>query len=106
MTEPSTSGASDERRDRRLRIVAVVLGAFVLLYSVVVAQQILAAVALLVWVFVVYLAWRFVRAHERIAAAAETMATAGRRGPAEATETGTAAGTPPVDDEATDSAEE
>jgi hypothetical protein len=112
MTEPSTARASDERRDRRLRIVAVVLGAFVLLYSVVVAQQILAAVALLVWVFGIYLAWRFVRAHERLADAAETMATAGRREPTEATgretetRSGTTAGTPPTDDEPTDSAEE
>ena len=72
MSAPST--ASDERRERRLRIGAVVIGLLLLLYSVVVAQQILAAVALLLWVFVVYLAWRFVRAHERLASAAERLA--------------------------------
>lgn len=72
MSEPSTDRTVPQ--DRRLQVVAVVLGVVVLLYSVLVAQQILAAVALLLWVFVVYLAWRFVRAHERLAGAAERLA--------------------------------
>jgi heme O synthase-like polyprenyltransferase len=72
MSEPSTD--RNAPRDRRLQVVAVVLGVAVLLYSVLVVQQILAAVALLLWVFVVYLAWRFVRAHERLAGAAERIA--------------------------------
>jgi heme O synthase-like polyprenyltransferase len=74
MSAPSTASDEDESRERLLRVGAVVFGLLLVLYSVVVAQQILAAVALLLWVFVVYLAWRFVRAHERLADAAERLA--------------------------------
>jgi uncharacterized membrane protein len=74
MSEPATD--PDDRTERRLKFAAVVVGAFVLLYGVVVAQQILAAIVLLVWLVVVYLLWRFVRAHERLADAATRVADA------------------------------
>jgi hypothetical protein len=112
MPEPSTLTSPDGKRERRIRLVAVVAGVLALLYGVLIAGQILAPIALLLWAFLVYLAWRFVRAHERIAAAAETMATAGRRESTEPKaartepETATTTETTPVDDEATDSAEE
>ena len=48
----------------------------VLLYSVLIAGQILAPIALFAWVFVIYLLWRFVRAHERLADAATRVADA------------------------------
>lgn len=51
--------------------VAVLLA---LLYSVFIQQELLLVVWLLAVGFLVYLVWRFVRAHERIAAAAERVA--------------------------------
>ncbi|WP_318568028.1 hypothetical protein [Salinigranum marinum] len=105
MSEPSTD--PDDRTERRLKLAVVVVGAFVLLYGVVVTQQILAAIVLLVWLFVVYLVWRFVRAHERLADAATRVADAetadalSTRGEREETVT---AGDPT--DESVDSAEE
>jgi hypothetical protein len=95
MSELSTADGS---RERLLRVGAVVLGLLLLLYSVVVAQQILAAVALLLWVFVVYLAWRFVRAHERLADAAERLATG--RDEVVGADTGTDAGSRADDESA------
>ncbi|WP_372912547.1 hypothetical protein [Salinigranum sp.] len=79
MFEPSTGrdDEHDEERDR-LPLAAIVAGGIVvLLYSVLVAGQILAPIALFAWVFVVYLLWRFVRAHERLADAAERLAADG-----------------------------
>lgn len=43
----------------------------VLAYSVLIAQQLLLGVMAAVWLPVLYLLWRFIRAHERIAAALE-----------------------------------
>jgi hypothetical protein len=79
MSEPSTGrdDEHDEERDRLLLAATVVGGIVVLLYSVLVAGQILAPIALFAWVFVVYLLWRFVRAHERLADAAEQLAKDG-----------------------------
>lgn len=51
--------------------VAVILA---LLYSVFIQQELLLVVWLLALGFLVYLLWRFVRAHERLAAAAERFA--------------------------------
>ena len=63
------------RPGRSLAIaVAVVL---VLLYAVLIQQELLLVVWLLVTGFLVYLLWRFVRAHERIAGAAERLADDG-----------------------------
>jgi hypothetical protein len=80
MSEPSTGREDehDEERDRLLLAATVAGGVVVLLYSVLVAGQILAPIALFAWVFVVYLLWRFVRAHERLADAAERLAAGGR----------------------------
>jgi hypothetical protein len=74
MSGPSTPDA-DNDRDRLLLAATVAGGIVVLLYSVLIAGQILAPIALFAWVFVIYLLWRFVRAHERLAAAAETIAS-------------------------------
>ncbi|WP_201741540.1 hypothetical protein [Salinigranum halophilum] len=62
-------------RDSLLMTVAAVVLLVVFLYSVLVVQQLLAVVALSLWGFVVYLAWRFVRAHERLAEAADRLAS-------------------------------
>jgi hypothetical protein len=79
MSEPSTGrDDEDDERDRLLLAATVAGGIVVLLYSVLVAGQILAPIALFAWVFVVYLLWRFVRAHERLADAAERLAADGR----------------------------
>ncbi|MDZ7702339.1 MAG: hypothetical protein U5J98_09910 [Halobacteriales archaeon] len=52
-------------------VVAVVLA---LLYGVFIQQALLLVVWLLVAAFLVYLFWRLVRAHERLAAAADRLA--------------------------------
>lgn len=57
---------------RSLAVAVAVLA--LLLYSVFISQQLLVVVWLLVVGFLVYLFWRFVRAHERIASAAERLA--------------------------------
>jgi membrane protein implicated in regulation of membrane protease activity len=60
-----------------LRLVAVVLAAVVvLLYSFLIVQQLQLGIIVIVWGFLAYLAWRFVRAFERIAAAQEKRAAA------------------------------
>lgn len=59
-------------RGRLLALAAVVL--LVVFYGVFVQQQLLVVIWLLVSGFLVYLVWRFVRAHERIAGAAERLA--------------------------------
>jgi threonine/homoserine/homoserine lactone efflux protein len=60
---------------RSLAVAVAVLA--VLLYSVFISQQLLVVVWLLAVGFLVYLLWRFVRAHERIASAAERLADGG-----------------------------
>ncbi|WP_216824755.1 hypothetical protein [Salinigranum rubrum] len=72
MSTPSTVFGVD--RDSLLMVVASVALLVVFLYSVLVVQQVLALVATLLWLFGVYLVWRFVRAHERLAEAAERIA--------------------------------
>jgi uncharacterized membrane protein len=72
MSEPSTTLGDD--RERRLRLAAVVVSVLALLYGVLIAGQILAPIALVALLFVVYLLWRFVRAHERLAGAVERIA--------------------------------
>lgn len=64
-----------ERPGRSLAIAVAVL--VLLLYAVLIQQELLLVVWLLAVGFLVYLVWRFVRAHERIAAAAERLADAG-----------------------------
>ena len=49
-----------------------VVAILTLLYSVLIAQQLLAWFGIVIPLLLVYLFWRFVRAHERIADALET----------------------------------
>ncbi len=72
MSTPSTVFGVD--RDSLLMVVAALALLVVFLYSVLVVQQVLALVATLLWLFGVYLVWRFVRAHERLADAADRLA--------------------------------
>lgn len=51
--------------------VLAVAAVIILAYSVLVAQQLLLGASVAVWLLVLYLLWRFIRAHERIAAALE-----------------------------------
>lgn len=57
---------------RSLAVAVAVL--VVLLYAVLIQQELLLVVWLLLTGFLVYLFWRFVRAHERIAGAVERLA--------------------------------
>ncbi len=60
------------RPNERYVVLAIVAVAVVtLLYSLLVAQQILAWFGIVIPLVVLYLLWRFVRAHERIAATLE-----------------------------------
>lgn len=52
-------------------VVIALLGVLVLLYGVLVMQRVLYAVSLVLPLLLLYLVWRFVRAHERIADALE-----------------------------------
>jgi hypothetical protein len=56
---------------RSLRIGAVVFAVLLLIYSVLIAGQLLLWVGLITPFVFLYFVWRFVRAHERIAAAQE-----------------------------------
>ena len=56
---------------RTLRIAVAILAVLSLLYSLLIAGQILLWVTLIAPFVFLYLLWRFVRAHERIAAAQE-----------------------------------
>jgi Flp pilus assembly protein TadB len=62
-----SSGSSE----RNVVIAIVVVALVTLVYSVVIAQQILAWFAIAIPLVLLYLFWRFVRAHERIADALE-----------------------------------
>jgi len=59
--------SSTDQRTRTARIVVVVLAVLTLLYSLLVARAPLAWFGTATTLFVLYLLWRFVRAHERIA---------------------------------------
>jgi Flp pilus assembly protein TadB len=60
--------------ERTLFRVAVAVAVLLLVYSVVVAQQLLLWVGIVTPLVLLYLFWRFVRAHERVAAAQERRA--------------------------------
>ncbi len=62
---------SDSPRERNVLLAIVAVAAITLVYSVLVAQQVLAWFAIAIPLVLLYLFWRFVRAHERIAAALE-----------------------------------
>lgn len=62
---------SREKTNRYGLVAIAVLAALVLLYSVLVMQRALYAVSFVLPLFLLYLVWRFVRAHERIADALE-----------------------------------
>lgn len=62
---------SDSPRERNVLLAIVGVAAIALVYSVLVAQQILAWFAIAIPLVLLYLFWRFVRAHERVAAALE-----------------------------------
>jgi uncharacterized membrane protein len=57
--------------NERLLVSLAVAGIVILAYSVLVAQQLLLGASVVVWLLGLYLLWRFIRAHERIAAALE-----------------------------------
>jgi len=62
---------SDSPRERNVLLGIVAVAAVTLVYSVLVAQQVLAWFGIAIPLVLLYLFWRFVRAHERIAAALE-----------------------------------
>ncbi|MEF8808570.1 hypothetical protein [Natronomonas sp.] len=57
--------------DEQLLVGLAIAGIVILAYSVLVAQQLLLGASVVVWLLGLYLLWRFIRAHERIAAALE-----------------------------------
>lgn len=59
------------RRERRILLGIGVIAVLTLLYSLLIAQQILAWFGIVIPLLLLYLVWRFVRAHERIADALE-----------------------------------
>jgi hypothetical protein len=65
---------SDPTADRRLLAAGVVVALLALAYSVVIAGQVALWFAVVPPVVFLYLLWRFVRAHERIATALEAAA--------------------------------
>jgi threonine/homoserine/homoserine lactone efflux protein len=62
---------SDGPGERNVVVAIVVVALVTLVYSVVIAQQILAWFGIAIPLVLLYLIWRFVRAHERIADALE-----------------------------------
>lgn len=62
---------SDSPRDRQVVLAIVAVALVTLLYSLLIAQQILAWFGIAIPLVFLYLLWRFVRAHERIADAME-----------------------------------
>lgn len=65
------SSSSSAGPNRTVLAVIAVIAVLLLLYSILIANQILVGIIVLVLLFVPYLAYRFVRAHERIADALE-----------------------------------
>jgi len=62
---------SDGPSERNVLLAVAAVAVVTLLYSVVVAQQILAWFAIALPLVLLYLFWRLVRAHERVADALE-----------------------------------
>jgi Flp pilus assembly protein TadB len=62
---------SDGPGERNVVLAIVVVAVITLVYSVVIAGQILAWFGIAIPLVLLYLVWRFVRAHERIADALE-----------------------------------
>jgi threonine/homoserine/homoserine lactone efflux protein len=62
---------SDGSGERNVVLAIVVVALVTLVYSVVIVQQILAWFGIAIPLVLLYLIWRFVRAHERIADALE-----------------------------------
>jgi Zn-dependent protease with chaperone function len=62
---------SDSPRERQVLLGIVAVALVTLLYSVLIAQQILAWFGIAIPLVFLYLLWRFVRAHERVADALE-----------------------------------
>ncbi|MFT4882875.1 MAG: putative membrane protein [Natronomonas sp.] len=60
-----------ESDQKQVLVALAVAGIVILAYSVLVAQQLLFGASVIVWLLGLYLLWRFIRAHERIAAALE-----------------------------------
>ena len=60
-----------ETRDEQVLVAIGVLSLGLILYSVLIPQRLLASVAVVILLVVLYLLWRFVRAVERIADAVE-----------------------------------
>jgi membrane protein implicated in regulation of membrane protease activity len=73
------SGWSPPSVPRNWLLVAAVLYAFVLAYSLLIAQQVLLAVFLGLFVASIYLFWRVLRAFEAIADAQQRRAAAAER---------------------------
>lgn len=61
----------DTPRERNVLLAIVAVAAITLVYSLLIAQQVLAWFGIAIPLVLLYLFWRFVRAHERIAAALE-----------------------------------
>ena len=72
------SRSPDERGSRSVLVPIVIAAIVILLYSVLIAGQLFAGMSVLISLFLVYLAYRFVRAHERIADALESGNSEGR----------------------------
>ena len=62
---------SESPRERQVVLAIVAVALVTLLYSVLIVQQVLAWFAIVIPLVFLYLLWRFVRAHERIADALE-----------------------------------
>ncbi|MFB6097069.1 MAG: glycerol ABC transporter substrate-binding protein [Haloferacaceae archaeon] len=63
--------------DRAIRYAIAIVAALTLLYSLLITQQVLAWFGILIPLLLLYLVWRFVRAHERVADALEVNAGTG-----------------------------
>lgn len=59
------------RREQKILLSIGIVAILTLLYSLLIVQQILAWFGIVIPLLFLYLVWRFVRAHERIAAALE-----------------------------------
>lgn len=63
--------SSRSKREKNILIAIGVVAAVTLVYSIVIAQAILQWFSIVIPLLFLYLVWRFIRAHERIAAALE-----------------------------------